>query len=598
MGKEKGIKTIHWFLVLFFWQSSPPLAAPLDLEKVESVSKSTGWQNLLYYKSSGRSRIISQRFFISTTGAKNRRNELLASLSAFKNQRFNNEGLSYQCLFPARYQFLKTRFPGVFTDLPCKELSEWKQSIQAGELYLVYASSYPSNPASAFGHTFLRFDRKSTQHSKVAQSLLGYSLAFQARTDPDDNPLTYTVKGLMGGYPAFLDIQPHYMNIGVYNNSESRDIWEYPIALSEYEKDFLLNHLWELSHSGAFSYYFFDDNCSGYMLRLLEAIRPEIKLTSKDHLFVVPQTAVREIVQKYKIKESFFYPSIERKIRHTVRGLKPQQQSLFRRAKKDKLTVSQLKHPAILNPLVDYWKYKNYQKKSQLSDDDKELMQATYLKRASLPTTAKTLTVEKPENESPERGHSFKRIHFGSSLKQVNLGLRFGFHDFFDPPTGFDQSSYISVLQLDHKQAQNSSETQFRLFDILSHQDFQRSLPKISWRAFGGHRFSSTPATSLNGLIGIGKNIRNFSGYLLVGALYLNEADFYGWHFNANIGGRWQFGTAWMSGFEVLTSPSETDLPIDTQFFIRNFSDKHQSSFGVRKQADAAVPYFSFAQFF
>ena len=120
----------------------------------------------------------------------------------------------------------------------CTELESWKAGIDAGNLYIVYSSAYPNNPASLFGHTFLRFDKRGGEAKSPSQKLLGYSLAFQAAVNPNDSALTYTYKGLMGEYPGYLELNPYYINVGIYNNFESRDLWEYQIPLSKEEKLF------------------------------------------------------------------------------------------------------------------------------------------------------------------------------------------------------------------------------------------------------------------------------------------------------------------------------------------------------------------------
>ena len=138
--------------------------------------------------------------------------------------------------------------------------------MHAGNVFLVYSSVYPNNPASMFGHTFFRVDRNTKGSGQSEKAILGYSLAFQARTSNEDNPFIYTIKGLFGGYPAFLDIKPHYIDLGVYNNLESRDLWEYPLAFSEIEKELFLRLMWEMSLTTSFDYYFLRNSSVSFHL--------------------------------------------------------------------------------------------------------------------------------------------------------------------------------------------------------------------------------------------------------------------------------------------------------------------------------------------
>jgi len=59
-----------------------------------------------------------------------------------------------------------------------------------------------------------------------------------------------------------------------------------------------------------FDYYFFDENCSYYLLELLETARPDLDLTSEFPLVGDPVRYVREVVkQKGLVKRTVYRPS-------------------------------------------------------------------------------------------------------------------------------------------------------------------------------------------------------------------------------------------------------------------------------------------------
>ena len=294
-----------------------------------SFSENKQWQRLLYYEA-GNSLVGGDKYFISPQGAKDPLEELKSNINVFKHNLKNKKGLSYQCRFPARYKVLKERWPHEFKKTQeCRELNEWLSGMDAGNLHLVYSSAYPNNPASMFGHTFLRFDRKSRSKSQSTNELLGYSVAFLARPDPSDGPITYTINGLFGGYYAGLEIKPYYINVGTYNNSESRDLWEYKIEISEDKKDLLLYHMWELSTSAAFTYKFLSENCSTMLVRLLEVVNLDWDLKSKNDFFVIPTETLKELVVVNKSKKFKARSSIMRKVIFQLEKMNGNQKNSF-----------------------------------------------------------------------------------------------------------------------------------------------------------------------------------------------------------------------------------------------------------------------------
>ncbi|MEZ4846078.1 MAG: DUF4105 domain-containing protein [Bdellovibrionota bacterium] len=77
----------------------------------------------------------------------------------------------------------------------------WKQRLGATDISLIFASSYTNNPASMFGHTFLRVKR--VQNGQEMPPLLSYTVNFAAETG--SKGMLYTIKGLFGAYRAILN---------------------------------------------------------------------------------------------------------------------------------------------------------------------------------------------------------------------------------------------------------------------------------------------------------------------------------------------------------------------------------------------------------
>jgi len=457
-------------ILLFFWASS--------LYAGEDFAFSKPWLNLLHYKKGFfgyKSRAKRPEFFLSSEGMTNPKDELVKTLEAF------NRDPDLACRFPARHKLLRAQTKLVERGA-CPELDKWLKGIDAGDLYLVYSSAYPSNPASLFGHTFLRFDRKKYSDSKVSSKLLGYSLAFQAQTNSDDNSFIYTFKGMTGGYDSYLEIKPHYMDIGAYNNSESRDLWEYKIPISKEEKELMLLHVWELITGTTFSYYFLDENCSTHVLALLEAVKPEWDFSSKSDLFVVPQTTLIEVLEKSEHREVGFRPAIKRLIWARVNRMDKGELSRVFAAKEDVNQISKLKTADEFDLLIDLWKFDNYKAGTKLDASSKEKMDKVLFARANLEEAPIAIDLKNENQErAPDLAHKFKKLGVGY-LETPYVEFSYGFHSFDDPILGYDEKSYIKFLEgMIFYEEKEFELRRFDLIKITSLQNFSFSYPHFSW---------------------------------------------------------------------------------------------------------------------
>ena len=116
-------------------------------------------------------------------------------------------------------------------------------------------------------------------------------------------------------------VEPYYDTIKRYGDWESRDIWEYQLALDPDAVDLLLAHLWEL-RGVEFDYYFFDENCSYQILALIDAARPDLRLHEQFRGWVIPADTVRAVVAEPGLVEgTAFRPSAGTQLRAAARQL-------------------------------------------------------------------------------------------------------------------------------------------------------------------------------------------------------------------------------------------------------------------------------------
>ena len=271
------------------------------------LDQHAAWQNLLHYKSHVFGGVYSQaddaRFFLATDGKQDARAELIATLKAFVADDQDNPA---RCRFPARMHWLDSQlhFANQLPALQCTEFEIWKQKLNASQVTLVYPAMYLNNPASMFGHTFLRFDQVNKS------DLLSYTLSYGAQSDPDDNALQYVINGLAGGYKGVFSVQPYYETVEKYGDIEHRDIWEYTLNLNGDEMAQLIRHAWEVK-AIHFDYYFLRENCSYRLLSLLDVARLDINITQGNHpVYALPVDTVRTVAEAGLIDAAYYRPAI------------------------------------------------------------------------------------------------------------------------------------------------------------------------------------------------------------------------------------------------------------------------------------------------
>ncbi|MGB0455087.1 MAG: DUF4105 domain-containing protein, partial [Bacteriovoracaceae bacterium] len=383
------------------------------------------------------------------------------------------------CAFPARFLFLKKKNALKSNRDPleeCPDLKEWMERLSVKKLYMVFAGPYPSNPASMFGHSFIRLSRENED------PLLDYVVGFRATTDPTDNFMTYAAKGIFGGYTGFYNLKPNYLNVGLYNNSESRDLWEYELKLNNEEIQFFLYHLWELSNNTGFRYYFFDENCSFYLLTLLETVNPKLKLTESYPTFVHPI----ETIKKSPIIKGTqnFRPSVKKFTLNLYQNLSSDQRSMVRSALHDIEYVKKINDPKVLEVLGSYWKYKNYEEQTNLPEEEKKIFSEILEKRSTL---GETNEVKIENNVWPIRAHSPSKIETyykrSSSKERYGLSYEFGYHGKNDSEEGISRWSFIDYFGFQfEKDSAKSYLDSFKIVDILSLEDFDPIFKMRSWK--------------------------------------------------------------------------------------------------------------------
>jgi len=445
------------------------------------------WKNILGVRIS---RIDDPDFFLSRQRS-DPRLELEAFIKALTEETIsNNESL--QCRFPARFLWVDEKFSltknNIVVKVECEEFETWKESINLKRLVLVFPAAYLNNPASMFGHTLLRLDSE----QGIENPLLSHAAGFSAATG-NDGGVAFAVKGLFGGYRSSYSVEPYYETVKRYGDIEHRDIWEYELLLTPSENERVMASLWELGHT-YFDYYFFDENCSYYLLALLETIRPELNLIDGYGYWVIPSDTLKTLLSRNEILgEVKFRPSLTSKLEAQSSRLSSDNLNLALEIAKGSESVAAIPSDRegladLLEFSFDYLEYSNDKRDSKADlATDRNIAKEILMKRSLLPTSIrKQYPISKPETR-PDLAHDSGRIltSVGRRGSQgfYDVELKPAYHDLLDRFDGFKGGAAIDFfnLRLRHYETKNVALQSFYPISIESYSQWNKLFRPLSW---------------------------------------------------------------------------------------------------------------------
>ncbi|WP_245932520.1 DUF4105 domain-containing protein [Isoalcanivorax indicus] len=418
----------------------------------ESLAESPRWLALLHVnrgttlRSRGRSYVADQNFFLSADGRHDPYAELVATHEALK-----PEGSEARCAYPARYRFLSEAL-GWQHDAPfehCSEYLEWRALMPDERVVLVFPAAYLNSPSSMFGHTLLRLDGDESDGVWLSQAI-----NFGAEVDASDNSVFYIYRGLAGGYPGYFSIVPYVTKIQDYAHLENRDMWEYTLALDAEQRQWLVEHLWELRDI-RFDYYFLDENCSFRLLELIDVARPDTGLMEGMRLTEVPVNTVRALEDAGLLASRVYRPSKAVELDRLVAQLPADARRLARRlADSPELSASdefQAFAPQTQRIMAQTaYEYLRFIHRKRERDAEVARRSLALLRLAnSLPAPDPVPPIEP---EAPELGHATKLVAASYGQRENNefgeIQFRYTYHDWFDNSTGFLRGAQIEALNL------------------------------------------------------------------------------------------------------------------------------------------------------
>ena len=501
-------------LVLMLWASGaradPAYLADLQQRAAEAhLADSRDWQVLLHYRRNTLGHGVTSdaddpRFFLAPGGKTDPAAELAATLVAFfSNEAVGAEPQPAQCAFAARYAWLRQAL-GFDTRLPeqrCEAFSRWKSELDAGAATLVFTSAYLNNPASLFGHTLLRLDRRD---ASAGTPLLAYAVSYAA-DDSGSTGLMYGIKGIAGGFTGYFELQSYDRLVRNYSDIENRDIWEYRLNLGAGQMERLIAHLWEL-RGVRFDYFFFSENCAWQLLTLLEVADPALALSDRFALWVAPPDVLRlingeaglvqgatprpargsAIRRRYaaldapeRVQAQAIRADLEQVGRPAFRALAPDRQALLLDLAMDLRQRGGGAMPGkegegAVAPPVDEGLHRLLAARSALGPGVPSFAIAPYAGR-------------------PEAGHASRRggLALGQRAGQgfIELSVRASFHDLLEADAGYAPEAAIELLGASLRHTPGTGRTRLNALNLIAIESlppFNPLLPRPAWRAEAG----------------------------------------------------------------------------------------------------------------
>lgn len=459
----KYLTALILFLPIICFSNEIYLNELVSRADITDLHKDPYWHRLVHYKPNllrgYTSQVTSLKFFNSPEGRTNPKEELLETIKAFfKNPETLKKGEEHpKCNFLTRFKWLKKKLninEMKLPDVRCKRFDKWFKKLNIDSISMIFASYYINNPASAFGHTFLRLNSKGWRN-KV--KLINYGVNFGADISDETNAIYYALGGIFGWFPGSFTIFPYYMKVKSYSDIEWRDIWEYKLNFTKDEIHTLLTHLWELGGQ-TYDYYFFKENCSYHMLSVLEVMKPELDLLKNFWAaWVIPAQTIKVLFENNLVTGKEYRPSLVSKFKHRYSILNEDERVRFHHLRNDKLNINSKSFSAlkdskkakVVDAYLDYLRYEASIKKSESFEKLQAKKQELYLERSKW-KKAETPKIIPPEESSPEHGHGVGKLALAGGIEDDHfydeLGFWFAYHDLLAKSSGYDPTSHMVLM--------------------------------------------------------------------------------------------------------------------------------------------------------
>ena len=286
---------------------------------------------------------------------------------------------------------------------------------------------------------------------------------------------------------------------------ENRDLWEYQLDLTPEELERVIRHAWELQ-SAYFEYYFFDENCSYHLLRLIQVARPQMDLAGRFRWWAIPSDTVRAVADEPGlVARAVYRPASATVIRQRLGRMSDEERRLTRDLSVRRIEPTDTKLGALPPPAAaaalevahDYVNYRRAVGKNEV-DQPGALARDLLVARSRL-DAPREVPVIRGDGTRPEQGHASSRFALGAGRLDARgsgarsfgeLRMRPAYHDILDEDQGYvrgAQIEFFSFALRDYRKggAQLESFTPIDILSLTPRDDFFQSL---SWKIAAGWR--------------------------------------------------------------------------------------------------------------
>lgn len=441
----------------------------------------------------------SSKFFLSPRGKTDPELELYATIQEFyrNTRKIKSQDNRFEdpvaCVFPARKLWLEKKLAAKLPIIECDRYSRFIEILAPRSLTYVFSSYYMNNPASAFGHTFLRINKAPSARDGERYELSDYGVSYAAMK-VSENPFVYSFLGVSGMMPGTFEINPYYYKVREYNDFESRDLWEYELDFKPAEVEMVVAYIWELLDVN-FNYLYFSENCSYRILSILEASKPELNLTNALKSQVMPGDTVQTLYeQPGLVTKVSFRPSVRSVFDQRYRELEESQKASIRRFARNESIKELIYDQDIesqrrnLDAAIDYIDYR-YPKEIMTKTGKYQFKKEILAERAGLGGPSSPLTVPSPKGEAPHEAHGSRRWGLGhrewDKEKIYLLDFKLSLHDLLDKKLGYPPSAQITMghFGLSYNQIrENLSLDYATLYEVVSLAPINDFSNSSSWR--------------------------------------------------------------------------------------------------------------------
>lgn len=523
----------------------------------DQLAQSDSWRRLLHYEaersspSGFRSAIHSPEFFLAADGASQPASELQASLAAMLAPLGRLADEHAKCRFPARLLWLRQQFPEMQTalaEIDCPAFAAWADPRETESVSLVFANGYLGNPASYYGHVFLKFNRRK---APGRSGLLDQTLNFGAILDKQDDPVSYIVKGIVGGYDGGFSPVEFYFHDANYGENELRDLWEYRLALPPAAVRLVLAHAWEVTQK-RYVYYFFRHNCAYRVAELLEVV-DGLEVIPRDRPWTVPQALIQSVAAarldgRPLLAERVFHPSRQSRLYEKHSALKAGEKQLVTRVIDDEITpdgpaVRELpveRQQALIDTVLDFHQFRLERSKREAGKKMSPGYAGALAARLQLPVGSTESTLVPPAAPDEGRAPSWLQIgmvHDRMAGSSPTFRLRPAYYDTLDAGAQVRNGALsMGDLQL----RLDGSRLRIRQFDLLVINSMNPAITGLpgdrgfGWKVKVGAEQDRIACpdclvSRLQGDVGVGRQLsRNLFAALHAGAAVQEKTGFNG----------------------------------------------------------------------